>query len=340
LIATPGSTFVICEAGVTSFGDRDLAHRQVDVAADAGADAVKFQAWVTEDLVSRPTAARLAPQLGDDWFERLKARELDRPTLRELQAHATERGLTFFATPHDDDSLEFLVSDLDVPILKVGSGEASNWRFLGEIGAAGRPAIISFGLQSDEEAQRAVATLLEAGAPEVLALHCVSLYPTPPAEARLRRIGRLRELLSVPVGISDHSVGWHVLIAAVALGAVSIEKHLTFDKADPRSLDNPGALEPGEFVSMVSQVRELDAALARPADAPPAVTLAESRAWATQSLVAVRDLDAGTVLVSADVRAKRPGLGGIPASDLDAVLGRTLGRAVRADEQIAFDDLA
>jgi N,N'-diacetyllegionaminate synthase len=339
LIATLGSTYVICEAGVTSFGDRDLAHRQIDVAADAGADAVKFQAWITEDLVSRPAAARLAPELGDDWFDRLKARELDRPTLTELQAHAVERGLTFFATPHDDSSLEFLASDLDVPILKVGSGESSNWRFLAEVGAARKPTIVSFGLQTDEEALRAVGILLEAGAPEVMALHCVSLYPTPAGEARLRRIGRLSELLGLPIGISDHSVGWHLPLAAVSLGAVSIEKHLTFDKADPRSLDNAGALEPPEFIEMVRQVRELDAALSRPADDAPGDRLAQSRAWATQALVAAGDLEAGRVLGADDLLAKRPGLGGIPAAELDAVVGRTLARAVDADEQVTYDDL-
>lgn len=345
MIARPDSTYVICEAGVTSFGDPELAHRQIDVAADAGADAVKFQAWVTEDLVSRPVAARLASELQHDWFERLKARELDRPVLRELHAHARERELTFFATPHDDSSLEFLVSDLDVPILKVGSGEASNWRFLAEVGAARKPTIVSFGLQSDEEARRAVEMLGQAGAPEVLALHCVSLYPTPASNAHLRRVAHLAELLGVPTGISDHSVGWHLPLAAVALGAVAIEKHLTFDKTDGRSLDNPGALEPLEFRDLVQQVRELDLALAQPASAAlqrddDVFGLAASRAWATQALVAARDLSAGATLGRDDLLAKRPALGGIPASNLEAVLGRVLIRAVVADEQVTFEDLA
>jgi N,N'-diacetyllegionaminate synthase len=331
--------YVVAEAGVTAFGDPELAHRQVDAAADAGADAVKFQAWRTESLVSRSAAAAAAGDLGDDWFERLRSRELSFDVLRELQAHAAERGIPFFATPHDSDALRFL-DELDVPLLKVGSGEAANYSFLREVGSLGRPVLIAFGLQADEEALRAVETLRQAGAPEVVALHTTSVYPTPPHLVGLERMARLRELLGVPVGLSDHSVGWHVPLAAVALGARAIEKHLTFDKRDPRSLDNPGALEPDELVEMVRQVREVEAALAAPAERELAAALDASRGWAEQAVVAARRLEAGTVLGPDDLTAKRPGLGGIPASELESLFGQTLRRAVEADEQIRREDLA
>lgn len=336
-ILRPGRVFVVCEAGVTSFGDPELAHRQVDVAADSGADAVKFQAWRTESLVSRRVAERASGELGYDWFKRMAERELPFDELRRLRAHAGERGLVFFATPHDEPSLAFLVGDLDVPCLKIGSGEASNWSFLRRVGEARRPVLIAFGLQDDGEARRAVDLLLEAGAPEVVAFHTVSVYPTPPELADLQRIPRLAEALGVPIGISDHTVGWHVPLAAVALGARAIEKHLTFNKADPRSLDNPGALEPDEFPEMVRQVRELELALA----APPAddERIARSRDWALQAVVAAQSLESGHVLTAADMAFKRPARGGVPASDVDSLLGRTLRRSVEADEQIRLDDV-
>jgi N,N'-diacetyllegionaminate synthase len=326
------SVFVVAEAGVSNYGDPELAHRQVDAAADAGADAVKFQAWRTSELVSRST------DLGRHWHERMAGRELPPETFGELQAHARERGVTFFATAHDAPSVEFLVG-LDVPLLKVGSGEASNWEFLRVVGAAGRPVLIAFGLQSDEEAQRAVEVLLEAGAPEVTALHTVTIYPTPAHLAGLERMTRLAGLLDVPVGYSDHTVGRHVSLAAVARGAQALEKHLTFDKADEGSLDNAGALEPAEWVEFVREVRELEAALGVPTREELDEARAGFREWALQAVVAARDLDAGTELTRDDLSAKRPLADGVPASDLDSLVGRRLRQPVAADEQIRLADL-
>ncbi len=336
-ILPEGRIFVICEGGVTNYGDPQLAAQQVEIAADSGADAIKFQAWKTESLVSRPVAERLSEELGRDWYERMATREMPFDELRKLQQQAATRGLVFFATPHDDASLEFLATDLDVPCLKVGSGEANNWHFLRRVGAAGKPVLIAFGLQRDEEARRAVELLRDAGAPEVVAFHTTSIYPTPPELAALERISRLRDLLGVPIGISDHTVGWHIPLAAVALGAVSVEKHLTFDKTDPRSLDNAGALEPAEFGEMVRQLRELELALAT----PPAgdERIAASRDWALQAVVASRSLEEGHLLKEADVAFKRPSRGGLPASEVELVLGRRLLRPVDRDEQIRLDDV-
>lgn len=329
--------FVICEAGVTNYGDPELAARQVDVAAESGCDAVKFQAWLTDTLVSRKVAERLTEELGYNWYERMASRELPFEELRRLQARAHDRGLVYFATPHDEASLEFLVEDLDVPCLKVGSGESNNWQFLERVAAKGKPVLIAFGMQEDDEARRAVSLLLEAGVPEVVAFHTVSLYPTPFELARLDRIPILQELLEVPVGISDHTIGWHVPLAAIALGARAVEKHLTFDKADPRSLDNPGALEPEEFPEMVRQIRDLERALAPPPDGDERLSL--SRDWALQAVVAARTLEVGHELGADDVAFKRPGRGGVLAADVELLLGRRLRRPIEADEQIRLDDV-
>jgi N-acetylneuraminate synthase/N,N'-diacetyllegionaminate synthase len=331
--------FVIMEAGVAALGDVQLAFRQIDAAVEAGADAVKFQAWRTESLVSRHAAAAGKDELGYDWFERMQSRELSFDELRDLQAYARKRGIPFFATPHDEDGLALLV-ELDVPMLKVGSGEAANLPFLRRIGEAGKPVLIAFGLQADDEARRAVDTLGEAGAPDVIAFHTTSLYPTPAGLASLDRIGRLRDALGVPVGLSDHTIGWHIPLAAVALGARALEKHHTFDKSDPRSLDNAGALEADEWRDFVRQVREVEAAL-RPADPETLRTeLAQSRAWAEQAIVAARPLIAGTVIAVADVAFKRPRHAGMPPSALDQVVGRKLARALEADEQVRLEDLS
>lgn len=332
--------FVVAEAGVSNYGDPELAHRQVEAAAAAGADAVKFQAWRTGELVSRSAARETAGALGHDWFQRMAERELPPGALEELQAHASERGLVFFATPHDAASLRHLVEELDVPLLKVGSGEASSWSFLEEVGRAGKPVLISFGMQSDEEAARAVDTVRAAGAPEVTALHAVSVYPTPPTLADLGRLRRLAERLGAPVGLSDHTVGGHVALAAVALGAHVIEKHLTLDRADPRSLDNAGALEPAEWIDFVRQVRDVEAALSPPPAEELASALAATRDWALPALVAARDLEAGIRLEPEHLTAKRPLRGGVAASELDRIVGRTLRRPLRTDQQLRAADLA
>jgi N-acetylneuraminate synthase/N,N'-diacetyllegionaminate synthase len=335
----PNRVFVVCEAGVTNYGELELALRQVDAAADARADAVKFQIWDTAELVSRSAAADASSELGYDWYERMEERRLSHDDLRAVREHAVERGIAFFASPHDEPSLRFLVDELDVPMIKVGSGEAANERFLRAVGATGRRVLIAFGLQSDAEAKRAVDVLREAGAEDVVALHTVTLYPTPPELASLPRIERLATLLGSPVGISDHTVGRHVVLAAVARGARVVEKHLTFDKADPRSLDNPGALEPDEFTALVREIRELEAALRSPDAEVLEHALASSRAWAEQAVVASRRLPVGTTLGEADLAFKRPAHGGIPASEAGGVIGRRLRREVDRDEQIREDDL-
>ncbi|MDX6516107.1 MAG: hypothetical protein QOH73_1773 [Gaiellaceae bacterium] len=335
-----GRCFLICEAGVTNYGELELARRQIDVAVAAGVDAIKFQAWDTAELVSRSEAARLQDELGYDWFARMEERRLDWDELRELQRYAVERGLLFFAAAHDDTALRFIVEELDVPILKVGSGESANERFLRQVGAAGKPVLVSFGLQTDEEVVHAVETLREAGAPEIVAFHCVSVYPTPYKLVDLDRVERLRALTSVPVGLSDHSIGSHVCLAAVARGAAAIEKHLTFDKADPRSLDNPGAFEPEELVAFVREVRELELALRPPPAAELAAALAHARDWATQAIVAARTLPSGHVLRDEDLALKRPARGGLPPAALAELVGRSVRRDIAADEQLRLADLA
>lgn len=334
------SVFVICEAGLTNYGEMDLAKRQIDAAVAARADAVKFKVQKTENFVSKPVAKRLEKELGYDWYERLKYKDIPYEGVRELKVYSKEKGgPVFFATAHEEESLNFIADDLKLPFLKVGSGEAHNLDFLKKVGAKRRPVIISFGLQSDDEIVRAVAVLREAGAAGVVALHCTTLYPTPYTEVALRRMDRIHELTGGPVGLSDHSVGWHICLAAVARGAAVIEKHLTFDKTDPRSLDNPGALLPDEFTIMVRQIRDIEEAMRPLNERAREKKLAKARAWAGQAIVAARDIPAGTVLSRHDLAFKRPAKGGIPADKADEVIGRKTKVAIPADEQVLLNHL-
>ena len=329
--------FIICEGGLTHYGDMATAKRQIDAAAEAGADAIKFQAWKTEDLVSRVIAKRLEPELGYDWFERIKYKELSREQLAELQSYAVAKGITWFATPHDEWGLGVL-QELNIPYIKIGSGEAHNFDFLKKVGACKKPVIISFGLQSDAEAVRAVKTLQSAGAAGVVALHCVTAYPMPYEMIGLGRIAHLRDLLGVPVGFSDHSVGRHALLAAVALGAVAIEKHLTFDKSDPRSLDNPGALLPEELTALVREIRDLEKAAGIVPEETRMAFLARSRDWAGQGIVAQKDIPVGTVLDRSMIAFKRPAKNGLAPEMADKIIGRKLKRAIPQDEHIQLAD--
>lgn len=326
--------YVICEAGVTNYGEIALARLQLDAAVAAACDAVKYQAWKTENLVSKKVSARLKDELGYDWFERLKYKELSDDELRQLRDEATKRGMTFFATPHDGWAVDFLDKKLGVPFFKIGSGESNNPDFLRDVGGRGKPVLISFGLQSDTEVLEAVSILRSAGAKDIGVFHCVSQYPTEPENVNLRRIAELRELTGLPVGISDHSRGFHLPLAAVALGACMVEKHLTFDKADPRSVDNPGALLPEEFTAMVAQIRDLEAAMRPQTEAQRTAATAAGRSWAGSAIVALRDLPAGTVVSRADIGFKRPGKGGIPPNRADEVVGKRLKTAVPEDEHI------
>lgn len=331
--------FIILEGGVTNYGKLTLAKRQADAAVRAKANAVKFQAWKTENLVSKKASQDLVGELGYDWFKRMKGREMSFQNLRKLKDYCRKKNITFFATPHDEESLDFLANELKVPFLKVGSGESNNYDFLKKVGRKKKPVIISFGLQSDREALRAVKTLFAAGAKGVVALHCTTLYPTPYDMIDLSRIQRLRKLLKIPVGISDHSVGWHIPLAAVALGALVIEKHLTFDKADPRSLDNPGALLPREFEKMVSQTRELEKAKKSIPERKLALALQKSRDWAIQSIVAARDIAPGTIITRKMIAFKRPGRDGIPPKNIGLVLGKKAKTLIEQEVQISLKHL-
>lgn len=317
--------FVIAEAGVNHNGDVELAHRLVDAAADAGADAVKFQAFRAEGVAAEtaPAAAYQVRSAGAiSQLELLRGLELDAADFAELKRHAEERALVFVATPFDDASVE-LLDRLDVAAYKVASPDVVNPLLLREIGRRGRPVILSTGTADLAEVEAAVATLRGAGTKDIIVLHCVSAYPAPAAEANLRALATMRDALGVPVGFSDHTKGDEVALAAVALGASMLEKHFTLDRSLPGP-DHASSLEPVELAALVARVRRVESALGDGIKAPTAAEGVNTDA-VRRSLAAADDLPGGTILTEEMLTALRPGTG-IPAAQVADVLGRRLRR--------------
>lgn len=334
IIGPDRPSFVICEAGVTNYGEFDLAKKQIDAAVTAGVDAIKFQLWRTENLISKKISKRLEGELGFNWFDRLKYKELSKEEVKALQDYATEKNILFFATPHDLDSLKYLTEDLKVPLLKVGSGEAHNYDFLRAIGQTGLPVLISFGFQTDSEILKAVKVLKEAGAAWVVPMHCTTAYPTPPAIVNLKRLEWFRDNFGPIFGFSDHSVGWHICLAARTKGALVFEKHLTFDKTDPRSLDNPGALLPDEFKQFVSQTRDIEESMVSPSPKVLNQSRDQAREWAGQSIVVARDVKKGEIIEMTMLAFKRPAKGGLSPEQTNLLIGKRAKNDISEDEQI------
>lgn len=334
-LAGVGPTWLIAECGVNHNGDPALAHNLVDAAADAGADAAKFQTF-RPDLVTSERA-RLAEYqargaAGSTQRQLIEGLVLPEGAWKELAAHASERGLAFVSTAFDLPSLD-LVTELGVPFFKVGSGDLTNLPFLREVAARGRPVLVSTGMATMEEVEDAVEAVAEA--PLIVLLHCVSSYPAPSAEANLLAIRTMRERFRVPVGWSDHTIGVVTALGAVALGASVLEKHLTLDPHLPGP-DHAASADPEDLAEYVRLVRELEAALGDGAKRPmPAEQ--DVREVARRSWHAARDLPVGTVLREGDVVALRPA-SGIPPSVL--IVGRRVVRPLAAGDPITASDVA
>jgi len=339
VIGDGAPVFFVAEAGVNHNGDASLALKLVDVAAAAGADAVKFQTFRTDALVTRqaPKAAyqRAATGEADSQHAMLSRLELDAAAHAALRGHSARRGIVFFSTPFDEASADDL-ERLGVPLFKVPSGEITNVPLLRHLAAKRRPLIVSTGMSTLDEVARAVETIRAAGDPPLALLHCLSAYPAPAAEMNLRAMDTLRARFGVPVGLSDHTAGLSVSLAAVARGAAIIEKHFTLDKSLPGP-DHAASLDPAELRALVQGIREVESALGD-GDKRAMPCELDTQRVARRSLVAARALHAGEALTRDAIRIKRPGTG-ISPSELERALGRRLRRDVAADEVIEWSAL-
>jgi len=333
------SVFVIAEAGVNHDGEPDVALRLVDAALKSQADAVKFQTFRAASLAS-PAAGKASYQEhaadpGETQLQMLERLELSRDDFRTVKAHCDGTGITFLSTPFDEESADFL-EELGVPAFKVASGELVNHALLAHLAAKGKPMLVSTGMSDLDEVKAAMRVIRDTGDPPVVLLHCVSSYPANPAEANLRAMRTLAQAFDVPVGFSDHTEGHEVALAAVALGACVIEKHLTLDRRRPGP-DHAASTELDEFAQLVRRIRIVERALGS-GEKVAAPSEIEARAIARRSLVAARDLAAGTTIESDDILAIR-GAGTIEVNHLQDVVGRKVVRDIPAGDAVNWENL-
>ena len=329
---------IIAEVGVNHNGDMELAKRLIDSAADAGADLVKFQTFSAERLAtqSAPKAdyQNQTTLQAESQFAMLKQLELSTEMHELLIAYCQQRNIGFFSTGFDIQSLDYLAS-LGAGRFKIPSGEITNLPYLRHVGGFGKSVILSSGMATLGEIEAALEVLETAGTPRthITVLHCNTEYPTPMQDVNLRAMCNIRDALGVTVGYSDHTAGIEVPIAAVALGATVIEKHLTLDRNLPGP-DHKASLEPDEFAAMVSAIRNIEQAMGDGIKRPSS-SEAKNKPIARKSLVAAKQIRAGEQFTAENVTAKRPGTG-ISPMRWDEVVGRVAARDFAADELITL----
>ena len=328
-------TYIIAEAGVNHNGRLDLALKLCDAAKEAGVDAVKFQTWKTENIVTA-NARQAAYQtentgIEESQFDMLKKLEMSYEHFKLIQEHCHKIGIEFLSTPDEEESLEFLMNELNLPLIKVSSGEVTNLPFLRKMGAYRKPVILSTGMSTMAQSALAYDTLMQAGAAEVSVLHCTTNYPCPMDEVNLKAMVTLRDALKCKVGYSDHTMGIEVPVAAVALGAEIIEKHFTLDRT-MEGPDHKASLEPDELKLMVQQIRNIEKALGDGVKQPNK-SEAENAKVVQKSILARVPIRKGTVLTEELLTVKRAGEG-ITANHWDIVVGTHATKDYNVDEPI------
>ena len=328
-------TLIIAEAGVNHNGHLNFALQLCDAAKEAGADVVKFQTWVTEKLITHNVAQAdyQAVNTGktESQYDMLKRLELSYDDFRKVKAHCDEIGIQFATTVDEKWSLDFVCNELHVPFLKIGSGDVTNIPFLRMQGEKHMPVILSSGMSSLGDVDRAIKTLQEAGCGKLTLLHCTTNYPCPFEQVNLNAMVTLKNAFHLPVGYSDHTNGIEVSIAAVALGAEVIEKHFTIDR-NWEGPDQKASTEPEEFKKMVESIRNIETAMGNGIKLPTQSEKDISKV-VLKRMVAMTDIHTGDVFNSGNVTVKRNDRG-IPAQYWDLMNGTKAKRDYKADEAI------
>jgi N,N'-diacetyllegionaminate synthase len=325
----PGEpVFVIAEIGINHNGDHEVARRMIDVAAEAGADAVKFQTYTTEDLVAK----------GNPYYEIFKNAELsDLAQLIALQSYAEARNILFFSSAASETGFAIL-KELDVPLYKLSSANLTNTPLFEKVAKTGKPVIFSSGAATLSEVIQGTEILREHGAGGVALLKCTSIYPCPPEHVNLRGLGTLIAAHDGPVGYSDHSVGSVAATAAVALGACIVEKHFTLDKT-MAGHDHHYSADPAELSEMVQAIRSVEAMMGS-ARIEPVGEEFEFRAIGRRSVTALTDISEGQRLDTGVITLRRPKDGpGVSPEHMEIVQGRKARRSIPAGHSIKWDDI-
>ena len=327
-------TFIIAEAGVNHNGDIELAKKMIDAASEAGVDAVKFQTFKAEKIVSM-NAPKAEYQLEntnntESQFQMLKKLEIDKRTHIELMKYCKEKNVMFLSTPFDIDSIHMLV-ELGIGIIKIPSGEITNLPYLREVARQKKKVILSTGMSNMQEVKDAVQVLKQYGAEDVTVLHCNTQYPTPMEDVNLRAMIHMKHELNLEVGYSDHTQGVEVPIAAVAMGATVIEKHFTLDKT-MEGPDHKASLEPNELKEMVKAIRNIEKALGN-GEKNKTQSEVDNVAIVRKSIVAACKIEKGELFTEKNLTVKRPG-NGISPMKWDEVIGTESNRTYEIDEMI------
>ncbi len=327
-----GRPYLIAEVNSSHNGNVETAMQMIDAAADAGCDCVKFQSWSVRSLYSKtyykknPIAERFVKKLS-----------LTSEQLKKMADYCRERGIDFSSTPYSEEEVDFLAEGCHVPFIKIASMEINNLEFLRYIGNKQLPVILSTGMAEMGEVEQAVRTLEDTGNRQIILLHCVSIYPAKVETINLNNIIGLREKFpDYPVGFSDHTLGDAAAVAAVALGAAVLEKHITLD-SKKIGMDNQMAMEPDALKELVSECRDIQLALG----SKERMVLPEEyaqRANMRRSVIAVRDISEGEILRREDLAVKRPGTG-MPPERLKDLVGRKVKHSIEADTVINETDL-
>lgn len=331
--------FIIAEAGVNHNGDISLAKRLIDAASDAGADAVKFQIFKAENVVTadaeKADYQKRSESPSATQYEMLKKLELAPTEFRILSEYAKKRGLVFLVTPFDAESVDFL-DEIGISAFKIPSGEINNISFLKYIAKKHKPIILSTGMSTLGEVEHAVRAIEEEGNADIILLHCVTNYPADAEDVNLRAIDTLYHAFGFPAGYSDHTLGIVIPIAAVSRGACILEKHFTLNKNLPGP-DHKASLEPVELKRMIAGIREVETAMGTGIKAPTRSEI-ENIKTIRRSVVAAKDIPKNTIISSGHVTTKRPGTG-ISPDLISTIIGTRTKRNIKKDEMLTWDDV-
>ena len=331
-----GSPFIIAEAGVNHNGDIDRAIEMVDVAADSGADCIKFQAFEPESLVAAGTRSADYQNRNtgeNNQLDLLRDLALSHGQFAKVADRCLARGIEFLATPFDVEMLDAL-AELGMRRLKVASGELTNYPALRRFAKLELPIVLSTGMAVDSEVDGAIGVLRKAGAAQITVLQCTSIYPAPIAQANLRAMVAMGERNQVPFGYSDHTLGDHMAIAATAMGASVLEKHFTLSRKLPGP-DHQASLEPDELALMIERVRQTAIGLGSHRKQPSAEELETAR-LVRRSWHARCDIPAGKVIAEDDVQLMRPAIGIEASKD---IVGLRASRPIAASVALTDDDV-
>jgi N-acetylneuraminate synthase/N,N'-diacetyllegionaminate synthase len=333
-------TYIVAEAGINHNGDIDLAKEMITEAKKCGVDAVKFQVFKAEEFVSDTNSTYTYKSQGklvtEPMLEMFKRYEFGVNEWKEIFEYCKNKNIEFFATPQNPSNLDFILSIVDMPVIKVGSDDLTNLELLEYYAKKNKPLIISAGMAYISEIEDAVNAIRNTGNKDLIVLHCISSYPADAEEVNLRKMLTIKQAFDVVVGFSDHTIGCTAAIGAVVLGAKVIEKHFTLDKNLPGP-DHWFSANPDEMRELVNEIRVIERALGSSIVEPTPKEL-EMRKIARRSIVASKNINKGDVITKNMITVKRPGTGLVPKF-INYVIGRRAKVDIKRNELITFDKI-